>query len=126
MFELLDWNAYWLNFTQVESAMKINTIVEMFEDTSSNIIFFNAIRPASCTRLQAWKRGTFQQKYAEDWLMSTEYYWIPGYLDIDFGWATGENDGTVYDRKLLGAVQKKKFIQYLLKLVYSLFWRSKS
>lgn len=85
----------------------------MFKDASSN---FNVIRPemhSPCLlcpspsfKLENMKHS--QQKYAKDWLSTArEYYWILSrYLDIDIGWSTGENDGTIYDRKLLGAVWK--------------------
>ena len=40
-----------------------------------------------------------EQKYPADL--------ISGYLDVDVGRAAAENDGTVYDTKLLNAVQRK-------------------
>jgi hypothetical protein len=86
IFELLDWNAL---LTQVESAMNSNMAVEIFEDTSYtlNISFqyyssstaqslLNVLNPSSSLKT----RNTRNKKYA------------------------GKNNGTVYDRKLLGAV----------------------
>ena len=83
IFKLLDWAAL---LTQVESAINISMAVEMFEDTSyaSSNVLFSILFVLNSTRLQASlkTRNIRNKKYA------------------------GENDSTVYDRKLLGAVRK--------------------